>query len=211
MQIQLDWVRYGEGSMPRSVKPLAKGTNTLVFEDPDPTKVIVFMLCDTKRYWWKESDLITNPDENHWFKDIETHGYTTGGYEEFDLTLWRVQAKKLFKPANGSKQKREIAATVKAMDNIYAQVLRDYPANFKESVKTHRRIRACEFWQRLTCTELPTKELADFAVNYYIMPDIAPRNALVDADGEIQWSDMFCSEDILEFVHTRKSNPNGRY
>src|SRR5688572_25494087 len=100
MQIQLSWVRR---EIPRHIKPIAKGTNTLVFADPDPDKVVVFMLCGAKYDWWHKCGLITNPNQDHIVRFIPDH----------NLTLRRVQAKKLFKPENGSAQKKEITATVK--------------------------------------------------------------------------------------------------
>lgn len=208
MQIQIEWVRR---AIPRSIKPIAKGTNTLVFEDPDPCKVIVFMLCPAKYDWWKECGLITNPDENHIFKHITSKGYYNRSPVVHELTLRRVQAKRLFKAENGSTQKKEITRTVRAMDKIWMGVMHDYPFNMRENVKTHRRIRSAEFWQRVVESDLPTKDLAQFAMDYYVQPDLAPRNALIDANGQIVWSDMFVDDIVLEFVHSRKNNPSGYY
>lgn len=208
MQIQLGWLRYGVGSIPRSVKPLAKGTNTAVFAAPDPSKVIVFLLCGAKKDWWVQSGLVTNPDTNHFFKTVKVQGNTSRQRETFELDIYRVQAKRLYKPENGSPQRKEIVATVKAMNKIYMEVLGNWPLRHTESVKTHWRNCAADFWNRVYCSDLPTKEMAGFAMDYYVLPDLGPRNALVDADGEIAWSDLFITDHILEFVHARKHNPD---
>lgn len=208
MQIQLSWVRGIEGGFPRDVKPLAKGTNTLVFVDPDPSKVIVFMLCGAKKDWWVQSGLATNPNEGHWFADKSGRGRNyLNEIDTYDLTLYRVQAKKLYKPANGSPQKKLIADTVRTMEAIYQIVRQDDPSPFTESPKRARRRWASEFWNRVYCDEsLPedVREMGSFCMNYYVLPDLAPRNAMVDADGEIYWNDLFVSEDVLDFLRMKR-------
>lgn len=206
MQIQLSWVRH---LIPRGVKPIAKGTNTLVFPGRDNDKVDVFLLCPVKYDWWHQCGIVTNPNEDHFVRHIESKGWLAGHQKTVNLVLRRVQAKKLFRAENGSPQKREIAATVKAMDKIWLDVWSQQPYGGARNQQLHTLW--SDFWNAVIETDLPTKDLAYFATDYYVAPDLAPSNALVDYAGDIVWSDLFVSENVLDFVHMRKSQPNGHY
>lgn len=195
MQIQLSWVRR---ALPRPIQPIAKGTNTLVFATSDPDIVDVFLMCPTKYEWWKECGLVLNPDDDHFFDHVTVKGWHIKQYVTHDFVLRRVQAKKLFPPEKGSPQKREIAATVKAMEKIWHEILGTERYSFNQ----HRNW-SNSFWNRVSETDLPTQEMADFCTNYFVVPDLATRNALVDAEGNVIWSDLFVDEKVMEFCHMR--------
>jgi hypothetical protein len=199
MRIQIDWVRSVH---PRGVQPLAKGTNTLVFATPDPAVVDVFLMCPAKYDWWQQEGIILNPNEDHFFRDVTVSGWLSDRRVIQNHIIRRVQAKTLFRAENGSPQKKEITATIKAMDKIWYSVCAKQWGGSKQQ---QRHTLWTDFWNEVWCSELPTKELAGFAMNYFVGPDLAARNALVDADGSIVWSDLFCSESVLDFVHMRKS------
>lgn len=203
MQIQLSWVR---DEFPRGIKPLAKGTNTLVFADPDPSKVIVFMMCPAKYQWWIESGLVLNPNTQHFVDHIDVEGWYAGEHVAHSFVLRRVEAKRLYKLENGSKQKKEAARVLKAMDKIHTEIITTTRYGFNAG-----RLWAQDFWNRISETDLPTADMAKFATDFYVLPDLGLCNVTVDADGEIVWSDLFVDENVMEFVHMRKEKPRGNY